>query len=267
VRPDDLRVYRLLVGASIRAQMHYRLAFAVRTLADFLVVVADFLPIYFLVRRFGALEGWSLAELALLYGMVEVSWATVEGGLFAFEGFGPHLVRGELDRWLLRPRGIVLQVAAHGFELRKLGRLGQGLLVLVLAGVWLRLDATAAVWVLTGVTGGVLFFAGVVILGAASQFWTLGETAELQNMLTYGGSAALTYPVSIYSKWFRRVVTYGVPLAFVNYFPALAALGRVESAGWPRFVPWLSPFVCLGVLCLARAAFALGLRRYESTGS
>jgi ABC-2 type transport system permease protein len=267
VRAGDLRLYLRLIGASVRAQMQYRLAFVLRSLADFLIVVGDFLPIYFLVQRFGALQGWSIAELALLYGMVEVSWATIEGGLRGFEHFGTYLIEGDLDRWLLRPRGVLLQIAAHWFELRKIGRILQGFLVLVVAVVWLRLDAAAIAWVLTGVAGGVLFFAGVVIFGAATQFWTLGQTAELQNMLTYGGSAALTYPVSIYADWFRRVVTYGVPLAFVNYFPALAALGRVRSAGWPPFLPWMSPFVCLGVLLAARALFARGLRRYESTGS
>jgi ABC-2 type transport system permease protein len=113
----------------------------------------------------------------------------------------------------------------------------------------------------------VLFFTGIVMLGAASQFWTLGETSELQNMLTYGGSAALVYPVSVYSRWFRRVLTYGVPLAFVNYFPALAALGRTGSEGWPVWLPWLSPLVCAAVLGLGMAAFSRGLRRYESTGT
>jgi ABC-2 type transport system permease protein len=112
-----------------------------------------------------------------------------------------------------------------------------------------------------------LSFAGIVMAGAAIQFWTLGQASELQNILTYGGAAAMTYPVSIYATWFRRVLTYGVPLAFVNYFPALAALGRTEAAGWPAFVPWLSPFVCALVLALGLAAFARGLRHYESTGS
>lgn len=264
---DDLALYRRLVSASVRGQMQYRTAFVLRSMVDLLVVVADFAPIYFLVRRFGDLEGWTIVELALLYGMVETSWSIVEGAFRGFENFGTYLVQGELDRWLLRPRGVLLQIAAHSFELRKLGRLAQGLGMLAFAVLWLELDGRALAWVAAGVAGGVLFFAGVVILGAASQFWTLGETSELQNMLTYGGSATLTYPVSIYATWFRRVITYGVPLAFVNYFPALAALGRVEAAGWPGFIPWLSPFVCLAVLLLARTVFERGLARYESTGS
>jgi ABC-2 type transport system permease protein len=263
----DLFVYPRLMGASVRAQMQYRLAFVLRSCVDLLVVVPDFLPIWFLMQRFGALDGWTMLELALLYGMVETSWSIVEGSLRGFEHFGTYLVQGELDRWLLRPRSVLMQIGSHWFELRKVGRLAQALVVLTIAAVGLGLEPSALVWVAVGIFGGILFFAGVVILGASAQLWTLGETAELQNMLTYGGSATLTYPVSIYSTWFRRAITYCVPLAFVNYFPALAALGRVETDGWPAFVPWLSPAVCLSVLLLARSVFLRGLGRYESTGS
>jgi len=53
----------------------------------------------------------------------------------------------------------------------------------------------------------------------------------------------------------------------VNYFPALAALGRVEQAGFPSWLPALSPLVCSAVMLLGRHAFSTGLRRYEFTGS
>ena len=131
----------------------------------------------------------------------------------------------------------------------------------------LDLDLRALAWICFGVAGGVLFFTGVVMAGAASQFWTLGHTSELQNMLTYGGSAALSYPVSAYSRWFRRVVTYAIPLAFVNYFPALAALNRTREAGWATWVPALSPLACLAMLVVGFGLFHLGLRRYESMGT
>jgi ABC-2 type transport system permease protein len=266
VSPGAIRLYLHLVGANVRAQMQYRVSFAIRTAADFGVLVADFLPIWFLVERFGALRGWSLAELALLYGMVSLSWGLVELSFQGLELFGAILVRGELDRWLVQPRPVLLQVAAAEFQLRRVGRISQALLVLAAAGVWLGLGSAAWSWVALGVTGGVAFFSGVLLLGAASQFFTLGQTSELQNMLTYGGTTLLSYPISIYSSWVRRVATFAVPLAFVNYYPALAALGRGDAGG-PGLAPWLAPFVCAGVLALGLAAFAAGLRRYESTGT
>jgi ABC-2 type transport system permease protein len=264
---DNARVYAALTGANVRSHMQYRTSFALLTAVDFLIIVADLAPVYLLVSYFGALEGWSFAELALLYGMVGLAWGIVEAFMRGFADFGSYLVAGELDRWLLRPRSILLQVAAHQFEARKLGRILQAALVLAVAVVFLDLGAGAVFWTGFGVLSGLIFFSGVVLVGAGSQFWTLGQTSELQNMLTYGGSAALVYPVSIYSRWFRRVMTYGVPLAFVNYFPALAALGRTESAGYPSWLPWLSPFVTSLVLALGVFVFFRGLRRYESTGT
>ena len=264
---DALRLWARLAGAQIRSQMQYRMSFAIQSAVMFGVMLSDLAPVWILARFFGSLEGWSFAELALLYGMVETSWASVETVLRGFENFSVYLVQGDLDRILLRPRSVILQVASRDFDARKLSRTAQGALVLVIACTYLELGASSLAWVALGVAGGVICFAGIVVAGAAIQFWTLGQAQELQNILTYGGAAALTYPVSIYATWFRRVLTYGVPLAFVNYFPALAALGRTQAAGFPEFVPWLSPFVCALVLAFGLAAFARGLRRYESTGS
>jgi len=264
---DAVRFYLHMASAAMRSHMQYRATFALRSVIDFGVVISDLAPVWVLARYFGSLEGWRFAELALLYGMVATSWGTVEVVLRGFENFAVYLVRGDLDRLLLRPRGVILQVAAHDFEARKLARIAQGLLVLALACASLRLGPESLAWVALGVLGGILCFAGLVMLGAALNFFTLGEASELQNILTYGGSAALSYPVSIYADWFRRAITWGVPLAFVNYFPALAALGRTEAAGWPSYLPWLSPLACLLCLGAGLAAFAQGLRRYESAGS
>jgi ABC-2 type transport system permease protein len=255
---DPLRLWARLAAAQIRSQMQYRTSFAIQSAMLFGVMLSDLAPVWILARFFGHLDGWSFAELALLYGMVETSWASVETVLRGFENFSMYLVQGDLDRILLRPRSVVLQVASRDFDGRKLSRIAQGALVLAIACAVLDLGPSSLFWVALGVAGGMLSFAGIVMLGAATQFWTLGQSSELQNVLTYGGAAAMTYPVSIYAPWFRRVLTYGVPLAFVNYFPALAALGRTEAAGWPAFVPWLSPLVCALVLALGVAAFARG---------
>jgi ABC-2 type transport system permease protein len=264
---DALALWSRLAGAQIRAQMQYRASFAIQSAVMFAVMISDLVPVWILARFFGDLDGWTFAELALLYGMVGTSWASVEMVLRGFENFATYLVQGDLDRILLRPRSVILQVATRDFDARKISRLLQALLVLGIACVVLGLGPHALAWVALGIAGGVLCFTGIVMAGAAIQFWTLGQAQELQNILTYGGAAAMTYPVSIYATWFRRVLTYGVPLAFVNYFPALAALGRTESAGWPVWMPWLSPFVCAFVLLLGLAFFTRGLRRYESTGS
>ncbi|MEZ5256662.1 MAG: ABC-2 family transporter protein [Ilumatobacteraceae bacterium] len=72
------------------------------------------------------------------------------------------------------------------------------------------------------------------ITGAASTFWTI-DTMEITNSFTYGGRQLTSYPMTIYSSWLRRLVTYAVPLAVVGYYPVRGVLER-EPAGTPVWV-------------------------------
>jgi ABC-2 type transport system permease protein len=263
----DPGLYAQLVSAAVRSQMQYKLSFAIQVVTNFLAVFVDFVTLYILVGRFGSLAGWALLELGVLYGIVHCAWALVDLTCAGFSRFAEILLRGELDRWLLRPRSVLLQIAAHEVEMKRLGRLLQGAAVLAVSCSALGLGPASWAWIVAGIAGGVAFFLGIVLIGAAAQLVTLGQTSELQNVLTYGGCNAMSYPVSIYSRWFRRVVTYGIPLAFVSYFPALMALDRAATAGYPSVLPWLSPIVCGAVLLIGHATFSRALSRYESTGS
>jgi ABC-2 type transport system permease protein len=104
------------------------------------------------------------------------------------------------------------------------------------------------------------------VLQATIAFWTI-EGLEVANIFTYGGVETAQFPLTIYSKWFRRFFTFIVPLACVNYLPALAILGRGESLGFPQWVSWLSPALGVVFLCLTLQVWRFGVRHYCSTGS
>lgn len=71
------------------------------------------------------------------------------------------------------------------------------------------------------------------------------------------------FPLSIYGRGLQVLLTYGVPFAFVSYYPAAWVFGK-EHVGW---VGLLTPAVALYAALMARAIFRLGLRRHESTGN
>src|SRR5256885_14819444 len=66
-------------------------------------------------------------------------------------------------------------------------------------------------------------------IGALS-FWTV-ESLEAANVLSYGSVEAAQYPLALYAQWFRRLLTFAVPLACVAYYPALAVLGKPDPLG------------------------------------
>ena len=265
---NTVRLYLRYIGVSYRAQMQYRASFIMQTIGQFLINGIEFLGVWALFDRFGALPGWSLAVVAILYGMVNVAFAICDATSRGFDAFGVMVKSGDFDRLLLRPRSTVLQLAGQELTLRRIGRLGQGMVVLLwgasaggIAWTWPRIFL-----MLAAILGGVCFFYGLIILQATMCFWTT-ETLEIVNAFTYGGVYAGQYPISIYRTWFRRFLTFVVPLAFVNYYPAQAILGRSDAFGVPWIVPWLAPLVGIVFLTVALNVWRLGVRRYRSTGS
>jgi len=264
---DAVRLYLKYVSISIRGQMQYRVSFALQTVGQFLVTAIDFVAIWALFGRFGNLRDWRLAEVALFYGMIHVGFAITDAASRGFDMFGHMVKRGEFDRLLLRPRSTAFQLAAQHLELKRLGRLSQGLFVLIYALAALDVSWTAGkvVLLIGSIAGASCMFYGLIVLQATAAFWTT-ETLEIMNTVTYGGTEAGSYPLSIYRDWFRKFFTFVVPLACVNYYPVMVILGRSGGSAAGTF-GWFSPAVGPLFLALSLKAWKLGLRHYRSTGS
>lgn len=265
---EPLRLYARYLGVSIRAQMQYRASFAMNALGQFAITGIEFLGVWALFDRFGALERWTLPEVALFYGVVNVGFAIADGLSSGFDQFATFVRNGAFDRVLLRPRGAVLQLAGVELALRRVGRLAQGLLILCWAAVALDVSWTPATFSLLvfSIVGGACLFFGLFVVQATICFFTI-ESLELMNTMTYGGVETAQYPLSIYAKWFRRFFTFIVPLACVCYFPMLAIVGRPDPLGTPFWFQCASPAIGVLFLLGALAAFRAGIRRYTSTGS
>jgi ABC-2 type transport system permease protein len=266
---NALRLYFRYVGASLRGQMQYRASFVLVSLGLFLVTATELLGIWVLFRRFGALRDWRLADVALFYGLIHVSFALAEAFGRGFDAFSGLIRSGGFDRLLLRPRGTAFQVASQELLLNRVGRLANGLLVLIWAALAADVEWTVPRVALTALTvfGGVCMFYGLFVLQATMAFWTV-ETLELMNTVTYGGTETAQYPLSIYRPWFRKFFTFVVPLACVTYFPALAILGREDRvAGSGLWFQCSAPLIGVVFLLIALRVWRFGVRHYRSTGS
>ncbi|MBN1485044.1 MAG: ABC-2 family transporter protein [Chloroflexia bacterium] len=263
-------IYRRLVGVQIRGQMQYRLSFFMDLLGTALITTLTFVSLALVFQRFQDLGGWTLGEVAFLYGLVETAFGLMD---MFFSGFDPpffgRLVRqGAFDQLLLRPVSTVAQVLGARFVARRLGRIVQGVIILAIALSWVEINWTLgkALYLPMVAAGQVLFFGGLFIVGSAITFWTV-ESIEVVNIFTYGGSEMMSYPMHIYPDWMRRFFTFVLPAILMNYYPALYFLDKPDPFGLPAWAPFLAPPVGLGVMALALAFWRFGLRHYQSTGS
>ena len=266
----SLVLYRRLISIHLRAQMHDRSAFFLEAFGTALTSGVSFLTVALVVQRFAGIGGWSIGEIALLYGMVETAFGVMDMIFSGFDpqNFGNQVRLGMLDQMLLRPVNISLQVFSSYFILRRLGRIFQGGLVFFLALALLEVAWTPAKLLVLGLAGigQICFFGGLFITGATITFWTL-ESIEAINIFTYGGAEMMSYPMHIYPDWLRRFFTYILPAIFLNFYPALNILDRPDPINMPPLAPWLSLPAAVIVLGLSLAFWNFGLKHYQSSGT
>ncbi|WP_435880443.1 ABC transporter permease [Streptomyces zaomyceticus] len=265
---DSWRTYRMVAGMWIRSTMTYRSSFVLTLLTSFCATFFDFVVILLMFGQVEGLGGFAFAEVALLYGTAGTAFGIADLTMGSLQRMGRRVRDGSLDMFLMRPAPLLAQVAGDKFALRRFGRVLQGLFVLVWALVLLDVEWTPLKVVLLPVTVvcGAVIFSAVMVLGASALFW-MQDAAEVTSSFTYGGNSLLGYPPTIFAQDLVRGVVYVVPLAFVNWLPALYILGRPAPAGVPEGAAFVSPLVAAACCGVAALAWRAGVRSYRSTGS
>lgn len=264
---DAARLYVRLVGARVRSQLQYRTSFTLDLIGMFLIGFLDFAAILIIFSNVPQLGEWSVAEVALLYAMSGLAFALTDMVIGHLDDL-PRLVRdGNFDLVLVRPRGSLYQVVTSDFQLRRLGRASQSLLVLGYAISELDIDWSAgrvAVLAMAEISA-MGIFAAVWVTVICIVFWTT-EGRETANAFTYGGQFLSQYPITVYEEWLRRFLAYVVPMAFVAYFPALYVLDKPDPLGLPKALQFLSPVAAAIAAVVAGLAWRTAVRHYRSAG-
>ncbi|MBT3113742.1 ABC transporter permease, partial [Streptomyces sp. CYG20] len=130
---EGLRAYGLIVAMWVRSTMAYRASFVMTTLGNLAATAFDFVTIVLMFTHVDALGGYTLPEIALLYGVSATAFGLADLLLGSMERLGRRVRDGTLDTLLVRPVPVLAQVAADRFALRRIGRITQGLAVLAYA--------------------------------------------------------------------------------------------------------------------------------------
>jgi ABC-2 type transport system permease protein len=258
--------YRDIAVMWVRASMAYPASFWMMAVSAFVIGGLDFVGIWIMFSTVDSLGGFSLTEIAFLYGATGLGLAVADMFVGRIERLGQLIRMGKLDTMMVRPIPLLAQVCADEFALRRIARVVQTGLIFTI-GSW-TVDwspAKVGLAVAMVLSGSVIFFA-IFIVFACLQFWT-GEASEVANAFTYGGNTVMQYPLTIFPREVVTGLTFLVPLAFVNWYPALYILDRPDPFGFPAWLQFASPLVALLLGTLALLAWRTGVRHYTSTGS
>src|SRR5215210_5711210 len=140
----SLGLYLILIRAQASAQVRYRASFFMQAFSQFAVTFADLLTIVLLFQRFPSIAGWTMPEVAFLYGLGATAFGISDMVCGGFDSLSRMIRLGTFDRVLTRPVGTFAQVLASDLQIRRLGRIAQGIAAFALALGWLQIDWTVA---------------------------------------------------------------------------------------------------------------------------
>ena len=259
----SIKLYMKYVSINVRSAMQYKTSFLLTAIGQFLVSFNVFLGIYFMFDRFHSVKGYTYSEVLLCFSIMLLEFSLAEMYARGFDAFGSIVRSGSFDRILLRPQNEITQVLGSKFELTRIGRMLQAI-VMFIYGItnsnidWSFLKVLTVIFMLIG---GTALFTGLFIIYASLCFFTL-EGLEIMNILTDGAREHGKYPLDIYGKRMLQFTTFIVPYALVQYYPLQYILGRTTNLFYV-FLPLLAVLFLIPCLML----WKFGVRHYKSSGS
>ncbi len=249
-----------------RAAMAYPASFWMMVVSGCVVGGLDFVGLWIMFHTIDDLGDWVLSEIAFLYGATGFALAAADLVVGRIERLGQMIRTGRLDTMFLRPLPLLTQVCADEFALRRFARVFLALTILTVACTSVSWTAAKVLVTLSMLVSGSVIFFAVFIGFACIQFWTI-DANEVANAFTYGGNTVNQYPMTVYPKEIVTGLTFLMPLAFVNWYPALFVLGKPDPYGFPDWLRFTSPLAAAALLAVALLVWRTGVRHYTSTGS
>jgi ABC-2 type transport system permease protein len=260
------RITLALLAANVRGQLQYRADFVIWVAVGLAFQLTGFFFLWALLTRFSSVGGWTIEEIAFLYGMRLFAHALT---VFSFGGLQlmEWLVReGWFDQYLVRPMPPMLSVLTWWRPSSVGDLIGGGVLLVAASRVApIDLSGSAALYLVLAILGAALIEAGIRIGIAALSF----RFVRIFGVLWFVDSIFNNFgnlPLRIFGGIVEFVLTFVVPVAFVAYLPASVLLGRTSELSVRPEVAHFAPLVGIVVFALGYLVWRHELPRYQSTG-
>lgn len=260
---NAIGLYFHYVSISVRSRMQYKTSYFLTCIGQFLVSFNVFLGVFFMFQRFSAVKGFTYSEVLLCFSIMLMEFSLAEMAARGFDTFGGMVRSGSFDRVLVRPRNEILQVLGSKFELTRIGRMIQAIVMFIYGimncdVVW---NVSRVFTVIFMLMGGTALFSGIFLIYASLCFFTL-DGLEFMNILTDGAREYGKYPLAVYGKRMLQITTFVIPYALVQYYPLLYLLGRRTSRIYS-----ILPLLAFWFLIPGYLLWRVGVRHYTSSGS
>jgi ABC-2 type transport system permease protein len=272
---DTLKHYLSVFWFSMKLQLQLELEYITYIFCWFLMIpIQAFSGIYVLkviMDQTGDLNGWNFGQVAFLFGLALISHGFQDMFFIQTRYIEGLILGGDFDRMLLRPMNVFYQFSILSLNLCGPIDMIPGVIIFLygcrkVGFVWSPLNILYLILI---TIGGTLIRAAIYTITGSIAFWTKKSSVFVDlNLAVF--ERTTQHPMSIYPKWFARLFSFVLPMAFVSFYPVCGLLGistgehfpvPIDLAIWPPVVGAIWFFIAIKF-------FNRGLKKkYESAGS
>ena len=254
---------------NLKSTLEYKFDRFFLTFAVFCREMVSVIVMYLILNTFIRIKGWEMNEMFFLYSFLFISYSLF---VFLFTGirdFDNMVYSGELDRYLIRPLGLMYQVVASRVDY--CATIGHGVVGVILfmktaTAVGIDWNFRNITYYIMALVGGAIIQASLFMVSSCFSFWTV-KTTNLRNLIFFNSRRFAGYPISFYPGLIQKMLIFVVPFAFVSYFPAQFFLRKPDmNLFWSGYL-YLTPVVGVIMFVLVYRFWLFGLKHYSSTGN
>ncbi len=247
------------------SKLVYKANVFIGVIAFLFAEATSLLTLYFLVSAVPGIDGYTIYHIGLLFGLTNMAVGIdhlLTDRLWTVAYF--EVKMGKLDHMFLRPVPVLFQVIASEVQLEAFGELIIAAALIILCGSQLTFSGGvgAVLLVILGIICAAMIISSFKILTASLAFKFKRSGPLLQFIYNFSGFTK--YPLNIYPKAIRIILTFIIPLGLCLFYPFENLFKPIENAGLIAAL--------MVVFTAAFSAFCIFVwnkmvKLYESTGT
>jgi ABC-2 type transport system permease protein len=258
-----LRLYGAFLALQWRTMLAYRTNFLIGAASTIAMQSGALLTIWVVMRQIPSLHGWTLHEVLLLYGLINLALSF--GHMFADNLWTvgrEYIQPGGFDRFLVRPINPLFHLLADRFCYDGIGDfiVGAAVTAVAVSGLDIAWTPAKVFYLALAVVSGGLIFIALNMITSTSAFWITDSVPV--TLAVFQTHQFARYPLPIYARWIRVLMTWIIPYGLVSFYPASELTGHD-----PGLMAWIPPLMALVLIVVGYRFWMFGLRHYTGTGS
>ncbi|WP_026887957.1 ABC transporter permease [Clostridium beijerinckii] len=259
-----MRLYGHFFKQQMKVVLEYRVDFIIGIISTILYQSTSILFLSIIFNYITEIRHWSFYEMLFIYGIAGTGRSIHHIFFDNLWVIGSQYIRtGNFDRLLVRPINPLFHLIADRVQIDGFGQLIIGLAILLSAMPHLTIQwsiINILLLILMIISSGLIFVA-VNLFFSTFSFWIIDSFSL--TLAAFWISDFARYPITIYNKTIRFIITWIIPYAFTAFYPAALF---ISHDGY-KDLAILTPIVAIISIGASYYFWKIGIKHYVGTGT